>query len=99
MTVVGAGGAGGTGAAGPGAGGVAGRVAAGWVPPEGLGRRFLGLQTGRFLRRRFLRAASASTEERFACFLACGLRFAGVQRFFFFLRLRRLEAVARSTIS
>src|SRR5215207_5249800 len=99
MTVVGAGGAGGTGAAGPGAGGVAGRVAAGWVPPPGLGRRFLGLQIGRFLRRRFLRADSASTDERFACFLAWCLRLAGVHRAFFFVRLRRLEAVARSTES
>ena len=101
MTVVGAGGAGGTGAAGPGAGGVAGIVAAGCVPLVGFGRRFLGLQTGRFLRRRFLRAAAvASTcaEEPFAFFfLACGLRLAGVQRAFFFLRLRRLAAVARST--
>ena len=94
----GGGGGGGTGPAGPGAGGVAGIVAAGWVPLVGLGRFFLGLQTGRFLRRCFFlrAAASASTDERFA--LWC-LRLAGVQRDFFFLRLRRLAAVANSTMS
>src|SRR3954465_1778016 len=90
----GGGGGGGTGAAGPGAGGVAGLVAAGWGPLGGFGGRFF-LQTGRFLRRCFLRAAAASSEEDLA-FLWC-LRFAGVQRDFFFLRLRRLAAVARST--
>src|SRR3954468_7726690 len=93
----GGGGGGGTGAAGPGAGGVAGLVAAGWVPLGGFGCRFFFLQTGRFLRRCFLRAAAASSEDDLAL-LWC-LRLAGVQRFFFLLRLRRLEAVARSTLS
>src|SRR5512132_1283154 len=94
----GGGGGGGTGAAGPGAGGVAGREAAGWVPLGRFGCRFFFLQTGRFLRRCLLRAAAASGEDDLA-FLWC-LRFAGVQRaFFFFLRLRRLAAVARSTVS
>ena len=93
----GGGGGGGTGAAGPGAGGVAGLVAAGWVPLGGFGCRFFFLQTGRFLRRCFFfAAASACSAERFA--LWC-LRLAGVQRDFFFLRLRRLEAVAKSTKS
>src|SRR3954447_21133914 len=90
----GGGGGGGTGAAGPGAGGVAGLVAAGWVPLGGFGCRFFFLQTGRFLRRCFLRAASTD-----ACSALWCLRFAGVQRDFFFLRSRRLAAVARSTLS
>src|SRR5215207_4531707 len=93
----GGGGGGGTGAAGPGAGGVAGLVAAGWVPLGGFGCRFFFLQTGRFLRRCFLRAAAASSEKDLA-FLWC-LRFAGMQRAFFFLRLRRLATVAKSTLS
>src|SRR3954467_14615995 len=89
----GGGGGGGTGAAGPGAGGVAGLVAAGWVPLAGFGCRFFFLQIGRLLRRCFLRAVW--TDECFAA-VWC-LRLAGVQRFFFFLRLRRVAAVARST--
>src|SRR4051794_40100885 len=88
----GGGGGGGTGAAGPGAGGVAGLVTAGWVPLGGFGCRFFFLQCGRFLRRCFLRAASTD-----ACFALWCLRFAGAQRDFFFLRLRRLAAVATST--
>jgi hypothetical protein len=47
------------------------------------------------LRRCFLRAAAASSEEDLA--FLWGLRLAGAQRDFFFLRLRRLAAVARAT--
>jgi hypothetical protein len=90
----GGGGGGGTGAAGPGAGGVAGFVTLGWVPLGGFGCRFFFLQT--FFRRCFLRAAVASREDVFAL---CRLRFAGTQRDFLRLRLRRLAAVANSTLS
>src|SRR4051794_22511346 len=93
----GGGGGGGTGAAGPGAGGVAGLVAAGWVPLGGFGCRFFFLQTGRFLRRCFFRAAAASSEGGFGFFWC--LRFARAQRDFFFVRLRRCEAVARSALA
>ena len=63
------------------------------MPLRGLRLRFFGLQTGRFLRRRFLRAAvvaSTSAAEPFA--RLTGRRLAGVQRFFFFFRFFLLAA-------
>ena len=68
--------------------------------PPGLRLRFFGLQTGRFLRRRFLRAAAVASTcaaEPFA--RLTGRRLAGVQRFFFFFFFFRLEACASSTHS
>ena len=70
------------------------------MPPLGFGLRFFGLQTGRFLRRRFLRAAavaSTSAEEPFA--RLTGRRLAGVQRVFYLFVVFRLEACAISTRS